>query len=120
MQSKALQDSQISASSTYNLHKPFYGRINLASFWGDPARTAWCANKEDKNPYLEIDLGEVKSLTGVSTQGLSIFDNWVTSYLLCYSNNNAAWNCYKERGYDKVKHLISQNIIVVFFLSGLC
>ena len=102
MQSKEIQDSQITASSTYNLHKPFYGRINLASFWGDPARTAWCATKDDKNPYMEIDLKETKSLTGVATQGLSIFDNWVTSFLFCYSENRGAWNCYKERGYDKV------------------
>lgn len=102
MQSKLIQDSQIVSSSTYNLHKPFYARMNLASFGGDPARTAWCAVKDDKNPYLEIELPEMTSLTGVATQGLSIFDNWVTSYLFCYSDNRAVWVCYKEKGYDKI------------------
>ena len=86
----------------YNLHKPYYGRINLASFWGDPARTAWCAKKDDKSPFLQIDLPDVTSITGVATQGLSIFDNWVTSYLFCYSEDKAVWQCYKEKGYDKI------------------
>ena len=68
MQSKEIKDTQISASTTYNLHKPHYGRINLASFGGDPARTSWCATKDDKDPYLEIDLPELTSFTGVATQ----------------------------------------------------
>ena len=68
MQSKEIKDTQISASTTYNLHKPHYGRINLASFGGDPARTSWCATKDDKDPYLEIALPELTSFTGVATQ----------------------------------------------------
>lgn len=102
MQSKEILDSQITASSTYNLHKPYYGRINLASFGGDPARTAWCAVKDDRSPFFEIQLPEMTSLTGVATQGLSLFDNWVTSYLFCYSADKEFWDCYKEKGYDKV------------------
>ena len=85
MQAKKRQDAQLTASSTYNLHRPMYGRLNTVSHFGDPARTAWCADADDQAPYLEVQMGDVTSLTGVATQGLSVFDNWVTKFLFCHS-----------------------------------
>ena len=68
MEDMKIKDGQITASSTYHLHKPFYGRLNLVSFYDDPQRTAWCADEDDKEPYLTVDLREEKTISGVALQ----------------------------------------------------
>lgn len=96
MEDMKIKDGQITASSTYHLHKPFYGRLNLVSFYDDPQRTAWCADEDDKEPYLTVDLREEKTLSGVALQGASLEDNYVTSFKLCYSQNGRTFQCVTE------------------------
>ena len=96
MEDMKIKDGQVTASSTYHLHKPFYGRLNLVSFYDDPQRTAWCADEDDKEPYLTVDLREEKTLSGVALQGASLEDNYVTSFKLCYSQNGRTFQCVTE------------------------
>ncbi|KII66130.1 Neuropilin-1 [Thelohanellus kitauei] len=103
MENKAIPDDRISASSSYNLHFPFYARLNLVGVNGDPARTGWCADGKDANPFIDVDLGELKTITGISIQGLGLFDNWVTTFMICYStNNDGNIFCIKDNGQDKI------------------
>ncbi|XP_022780705.1 uncharacterized protein LOC111321951 [Stylophora pistillata] len=96
MEDMKIRDGQITASSTYHVHKPYYGRLNLVSFYDDPQRTAWCADEDDKEPYLTVDLREEKTLSGVALQGASLADNYVTSFKLCYSQNGRTFQCVTE------------------------
>ncbi|KAK2563931.1 EGF-like repeat and discoidin I-like domain-containing protein 3 [Acropora cervicornis] len=96
MEDMNIKDGQITASSTYSLHKPFYGRLNLVSFYDDPQRTAWCADEDDKEPYLTVDLKEEKTISGVALQGASLTENYVTSFKLCHSQDGRTFKCVSE------------------------
>ena len=98
-----IKDGQITASSTYHLHKPFYGRLNLVSFYDDPQRTAWCADEDDKEPYLTVDLREEKTISGVALQGASLADNFVTSFKLCHSQDGRKFHCVSENFTGEVR-----------------
>ena len=102
MENMKIDNAQITSSSVFGLHKAYYGRLNLLSFHGDPARSAWCASTKDKDPYLEVDFGQATTVSGVAVQGLSLFDNFVTSFRLCYSNDRKNFECVQEEGNDKV------------------
>ena len=91
-----IKDGQITASSTDRFHKPFYGRLNLVSFYDDPQRTAWCADEDDKEPYLTVDLREEKTISGVAIQGASLTENYVTSFKLCHSQDGRRFECVSE------------------------
>ena len=96
MEDMNIKDGQITASSTYSPHKPFYGRLNLVSFYDDPQRTAWCADEDDKEPYLTVDLKEEKTISGVALQGASLTENYVTSFKLCHSQDGRTFKCVSE------------------------
>ncbi|KAF1744687.1 hypothetical protein MXB_1000, partial [Myxobolus squamalis] len=119
IESRVIVDNQLTASSSYNLHFPYYARLNLIGENGDPARTAWCADGKDTNPHIDINLGELKTITGISVQGLGLFDNWVTGFLVCYStNDNNDIFCIKENGIDKIfDGNIDKNSIVRHYLK---
>lgn len=97
-----IKDGQITASSTYHFHKPFYGRLNLVSFNDDPQRTAWCADEDDKEPYLTVDLKQEKTIAGVALQGASLADNYVTSFKICHSQDGRHFHCVNENGTGEV------------------
>jgi len=61
----------------------------------------WCASS--RNPqWLKIDLGQVKMITGIATQGRDVFYEHVKSYELEFSNDGVSWERYKENGSSKV------------------
>lgn len=97
-----IDNAQVTSSSVFGLHKPYYGRLNLLSFHGDPSRSAWCASAEDKDPYFQVAFGQDTTLSGVAIQGLSLFDNFVTSFRLCFSNDGDNFECVQESGNEKV------------------
>ena len=101
-----IDNAQLTSSSIFGLHKPYYGRLNLLSFHGDPSRSAWCATAGDKDPYLQVDFGQDTTLSGVAVQGLSLFDNFVTSFRLCYSNDGNEFECVQEAGGEKVSWIL--------------
>ena len=102
MENMKIDNAQVTSSSVFGLHKPYYGRLNLLSFHGDPSRSAWCASAKDKDPYLQLAFGQDITLSGVAIQGLSLFDNFVTSFRLCFSNDGDNFECVKEDGNEKV------------------
>lgn len=95
-----IKDQQITASSHFNEHYAFNGRLhnifrknsNGSYSWG-----GWCTDPNEKTPYLQIDMGQVRALSGVATQGY-MNDIYVTSYSLNYSTDGRTWQSYKENG----------------------
>ncbi|XP_078372679.1 uncharacterized protein LOC144656323 isoform X3 [Oculina patagonica] len=96
----SIEDSAITASSFLDSSsKPCAGRLNLSD-------GAWCAKTNDKQQYLQIDLGEVTKVCGVASQGRPGFidqGGWfVKTYTLAYSKDGENWTNYKEFGIAKV------------------
>ncbi|XP_078343343.1 lactadherin-like [Oculina patagonica] len=99
MESGAISDGQISASSEWNdfaaasngrLHLQEKNRINAGG---------WVALTQDVNQWLQVDLGSLNTIvTGVATQGRPVLSRWVTKYKLQYSDDGVNFQYYKEQG----------------------
>ena len=76
-----IPDARMTANSLHiNIYyyQPYYGRLHEAREYG-----GWCPqNKSDRTEYLQVDMGEVRSVCGVATQGLLRYPAWTISYKL--------------------------------------
>lgn len=104
MESGAISDSQISASSQWdNNHAAKQGRLNFKP----QGRTtgAWSSRKNDLNQWFQVDLGTYTKVTRVATQGrLSRrWPQWVTKYKIQYSVDSVIFQDYREPGNDSAK-----------------
>ena len=110
MESGAISDGQISASSQYSPnHAASRGRLNLKV--DGSKQGAWAVAKGDANPWLQIDLLSQHTVTGVATQGRDgLYQQWVTEYKLQYSNDGVNFQYYKKSGdnADKVLHVYTK------------
>jgi len=86
MESYAIEDAQLTASSTTTVEADKYGthsaRLNGKFAW----RTSSTGNE-----YIQVDLGEIKTLTAIATQGDTVASAWVTSFAVKYSADNVSW-----------------------------
>ncbi|XP_066300020.1 uncharacterized protein [Branchiostoma lanceolatum] len=89
MESGAIPDGSITASSYYSSYHPYRARLNRASGAG-----AWIAIYNAVGQWLQVDLGELKRVTGTIVQGRSDAYQWVTSYKLQYSVDRITWLTY--------------------------
>ena len=113
MESRAISDAQISASSQWDVnHAAIQGRLNFLA--GGGKQGGWSAGANNQNQWLQADLGNPRKVTKVATQGRNAADQWVTSYKVEYSNDGASFQFYKEQGADKVRG------ISVFTLCFVC
>ena len=94
MESKNIQDSQITSSTARENLPPENGRLN--------GESSWSADQNDKNQWLQIDLGDILAITRIATQGRHDYDQWVESYLLSYSSDGETFENYRVDGTDKV------------------
>ncbi len=85
-----LPNASITASSFYGGgYEPWRGRLF------DLSTTAnWSAQTNDANQYLQIDLGKVRPVDAILTQGRHNANQWVTSYRLSYSLDGNTWIDY--------------------------
>lgn len=97
MQDGRIPDQSITASSfhphIWNLCLPKNARLHA----GVSENKAWCSKIGDLLPgkeYIQIDLGTVKTVTKVATQGHPASEQWVTKYSLSYSNDAVSWTQY--------------------------
>ena len=78
MERRIILDDQLSSSSYLKPDRtPDHGRLNEAF--------AWCSSSDESKPLLYIDLRQTMSITGISLQGDSLTDSWVTKFLLRWS-----------------------------------
>ena len=104
MQSGAISDGQISASSEWNSkHAALQGRLYYKPNSGRTG--AWSAKTNDVNQWLQIDLGGHSRVTRVASQGRNAANQWVTKYKLQYGDDGQTFHYYRGEGEttDKVR-----------------
>ncbi|XP_068694508.1 uncharacterized protein [Montipora foliosa] len=96
VQSGAITDNQMSASSEWDLnHADSQGRLFFES---TTKADSWSAKRNDANQWLQIDLGVYSRVTRVASQGRHDHPQWVTKYKLQYSNDGNTFFYYVEAG----------------------
>ncbi|XP_049642287.1 contactin-associated protein-like 4 [Suncus etruscus] len=85
------QASFSSSSELSSSHAPGFARLNRRDGAG-----GWSPLVSNKYQWLQIDLGERKEVTAVATQGGYGSSNWVTSYLLMFSDSGRNWKQYRQ------------------------
>ena len=90
-----IPDDQMKSSSNLPGTYAFYGRLH--------ANPGWCAaTSNNRNDWLQVDLGKDFALCGVATQGAT-FHAGVTDFQLSYSSDANTWTTYKyENGTEVV------------------
>ncbi|XP_077980715.1 kielin/chordin-like protein [Glandiceps talaboti] len=78
-------------SSTYITNNPpWEGRLH--SFG------AWCAESDDTEPWITVDLGKQTRVVGIGTQGRSNAEEWVMEYEMHYSDSGDWFIDYRNDG----------------------
>ena len=101
IQSGRIKNTAMTASSSYNVfHGPYLARLHRSRtgrYMG-----AWVARIRNANQYLQIALGRPMKITGIATQGRHDANQWVTRYLVAFSQDNMHFEYYMEYGNFKV------------------
>ena len=99
---RAIFDHQISASSQQDgYHSAAQGRLHLK---GDGSKIGgWSALSNDVNQWIQVDFGSYTRVTGVATQGRYNDDQWVTKYMVQYSDDGMTFQTYKKPGDKSTK-----------------
>lgn len=98
----AIFDYQISASSQQDgNHSAAQGRLH---FKGDGSKVGgWSALSNNANQWIQVDFGSYTRVTGVATQGRYNDDQWVTKYMLQYSDEGMIFQTYQKPGDKSTK-----------------
>ena len=105
MGNNRIANSSITASSVWYpdfVHESWAGRLN------NP-RGAWLSRVNQPGQWQKIDLGRKSIVTKIATQGRPAdHSQWVTSYKISFSQDDQAWEVYKEHDEEKVKVILHQ------------
>ncbi|XP_054642164.1 contactin-associated protein-like 5 isoform X1 [Dunckerocampus dactyliophorus] len=102
-----------SAANNYNCNAPLVSTLPRSSFQSSSQSSAgyaahnaklhkrdeaggWSAAASDKEPWLQLDLREQMEVTAVATQGCYDSWDWVSAYLLLYSDTGRVWRRYRH------------------------
>ena len=95
MKDGSIEDNQITASSEWDSnHGPNNARLDRPA--GDGRTGAWRPRFNDINPWIQVDFGKLRSVSGIVSQGRSDYDSWVTKYNVQYSNDGTSWEYVKD------------------------
>ena len=104
MESGAISDAQITASSEFNgNHAATQGRLNFLAVPGKAG--SWSARTNDVNQWIQVKLPGYTRITRFATQGRNAFNQWVTQYKLEYSEDGVTFHYYHEPGQSAAKVL---------------
>ena len=93
--SSIIYDQRFSASSSSSSSRASNGRLNGGSAWIP-------SSNNNKNDYLQIDLGSVCVVCAVATQGNPSANDWTETYKIKTSLDNVNWQWYQENNTVKV------------------
>ncbi|XP_037644935.1 contactin-associated protein-like 5 [Sebastes umbrosus] len=105
--------SGASAATHYNCNGPLASTLPESSFQSSSQSSlsyaahnaklnrrdgagGWSPMVTDQEPWLQVDLREQMEVTAVATQGRYDSWDWVSSYLLLYSDTGRAWKQYRH------------------------
>lgn len=98
MESGAIGDSQISASTTY---APSYAaqQARLHFKAGGVKTGGWSVKVNDLNQWLQVDLQTKTRVTRIATQGRNAeYNQWVTKYKLQHGEDKNTLQFYRQNG----------------------
>ena len=104
LEQQVIPDMRMESSTELDdLHPASYGRVNDKRGLYD----TWCATDADNEPYLQADLGEIRKICGVGTQGrgkasVDPHKAWPTSYNVKFTNDSSTWIFMQWDGANKV------------------
>ncbi|XP_041700111.2 contactin-associated protein-like 5 isoform X1 [Coregonus clupeaformis] len=78
-----------SQSSISNI--PHFSKLNRRDGVG-----GWSPQVTDRHPWLQLDLRDRMEVTAISTQGRYGSSDWVSGYLLLFSDTGLAWKQYRQ------------------------
>ncbi|XP_056244470.1 coagulation factor V isoform X1 [Seriola aureovittata] len=98
MESGLIEHRHITASSTASSWYSGPWTPSLARLNKQGTINAWQAKYNDMNQWLQVELPQVKKITGIVTQGAKSLGKelYVISYSLQYSNNGIHWTQYTD------------------------
>ncbi|XP_016040468.2 contactin-associated protein-like 3 [Erinaceus europaeus] len=85
------RESFSSSSQLSPSHGPGFASLNRRDGAG-----GWTPHVSDKYQWLQIDLGDRMEVTAVATQGGYGSSDWVTRYLLMFSDSGRNWKQYRR------------------------
>ncbi|KAL9972737.1 hypothetical protein ACROYT_G019101 [Oculina patagonica] len=92
MESRKISNSQITASSYKMYYEPHQARLHMTA--SASGNGAWCAGQSHQpREWLQVDLGGMKRVTGIATQGkVDLFVSaWTTRLEVWYSMDKYNW-----------------------------
>ncbi|XP_020631519.1 coagulation factor V-like [Orbicella faveolata] len=100
MQNGRIRLTQLSASSSWDAnHGPRNGRLK---FHRTGSRMgAWCARRNDRYQYYQVDFRRAMRVVKIATQGRQDAAQWVTQYFVTYSQDGCSFAEYKENSNRK-------------------
>ncbi|XP_062313084.1 coagulation factor V [Osmerus eperlanus] len=98
MESKLIEDHHITASSTATSWYSGKWYPSLARLNNQGIINAWQAKYNDAGQWLQIELAQVKKITGIVTQGAKALgkEMFISSYSLEHSDDGIVWNQYTD------------------------
>ncbi|KAM6955695.1 coagulation factor V-like [Lycodopsis pacificus] len=98
VESRLIEDHRITASSSASSWYSGPWKPSLARLNKQGAVNAWQAKHRDMNQWLQVELPQIKKITGIITQGAKSLgkEMYVMSYTLQYSNNGVHWRQYTD------------------------
>ena len=97
MESGAILDSQISASSEWSSdHAAQQARLNFQQGGGKTG--SWSSRENNDNQWLQVDLKNTTKVTRIATQGRNGYSQWVTKYKIQYCNDGQPFTTYRQNG----------------------
>uniref|UniRef100_A0A4W5P432 Contactin associated protein-like 5b n=1 Tax=Hucho hucho TaxID=62062 RepID=A0A4W5P432_9TELE len=100
-----LPESSFKSSSTSSKSQlPHSAKLNRREGEG-----GWAPERSDRQPWLQLDLREKMEVTAIATQGRSGSSDWVTSFMLQFSDSGLAWKQYRQSEDTGVRFCLSGN-----------
>ncbi|XP_052248669.1 mucin-5AC-like isoform X9 [Dreissena polymorpha] len=103
-----ISGSQLTASTAYNFSfEASNGRLMQQA--SGPNGAAWLPRFNDKQQFIQVDLGSLEQIAGLITQGRPDTDQWVESFFVETSIDGTHWYKYADMGSKKEYTLFAGN-----------
>ena len=90
MTNRKIRDTDITASSELNSNSSASNaRLNNTK--------SWVADKNDTQPWIQVNLGKIMNITAISTQGFP-GSGFVSSFYFSYNTSEMEWLNYTNHG----------------------
>ena len=96
MESRGINDSQITALSFYAGWEAFKGRLNNDRGWASA----------DINPWIQVDMMQPTVVTGIITQGGPVFGGWINTLWIQYGDTQDMLQYISDDSEPKVSTFI--------------